>query len=78
MFAKICGGEGYATEMVMAMIDFAYSLGIRDFQGTVATENVASCRVMEKCGLRAHHTNSFKKQGTYIEYQSTIYRLHLD
>ena len=71
-------GEGYATEMVMAMIDFAHSLGIRDFQGTVATENVASCRVMEKCGLRAHHTNSFKKQGTDIEYQATIFRLHLD
>ena len=41
-------GQGYATEMVMAMIDFAYSLGIRDFQGTD------------------------------IEYQSTIFRLHLD
>ena len=71
-------GKGHATEMGKAMIDFAYSLGIRDFHCTVATENIASCRVMEKCGLQAHHTSSFKKRGTDIEYTATIYKLHLD
>lgn len=71
-------GRGYATEMAKAMMAFAYSLGIRDFQGTIAAENVASARVMEKCGMRLDHTGSFKKRGTDIVYPSSIYKMHLD
>lgn len=71
-------GQGYATEIAKAMIAFAYSLGIRDFQGTVATENVASGRVMEKCGMHLDHNGTFQKKGTGITYQSSIYKMHLD
>lgn len=71
-------GKGYATEMAKALVDFIYGQGIRDFQGTVAVENVASCRVMEKCGMHVDHESSFKKKGTDIVYPSYIYRMHLD
>ncbi len=71
-------GQGYATEMARAMMALAYSLGIRDFQGTVASENTASARVMEKCGMHLDHTSSFKKRGTDIVYPSSIYKMHLD
>ena len=71
-------GQGYATEIVKALINFAYSLGIRDFQGTVAKENSASRRVMEKCGMHLDHESSFKKNGTDIVYTSCIYKMHLD
>ena len=53
-------GNGYATEMAKAMIEFAYSLGVRNFYCTVASDNIASYRVMEKCGLKADITSSFK------------------
>ena len=71
-------GQGYATEMARAMIGLAYSLGIRDFQGTVATENTASGRVMEKCGMHLDHESSFRKRGTDIVYPSSIYKMHLN
>ena len=70
-------GKGYATEMGQALIDFAQSQGVHDFYCTVAAENTASCRVMEKLGLRHTATSSFKKEGTDIEYVSNIYTLQI-
>lgn len=70
-------GNGYATEMAKAMIKFAYSLGVRDFYCTVATDNIASCRVMEKCGLKPDITSSFKNHNTGVEHESTIYKMKL-
>lgn len=67
--------RGYATEMGRAMLAFARARGIRRFRGTVATENAASCRVMEKLGMRVKEHSSFKKQGTDITYASSIYTL---
>lgn len=69
-------GNGYATEMAQAMIGFIYSLGIRDFYCIVATENIASCRVMEKCGLKAGGTSSLKNHKTDVIYDSIIYRMN--
>ena len=71
-------GKGYATEILKALIDFAYSLGIRDFQASAATENFASRRVMQKCGMHLDHESSFKKGGTDIIYPSSIYKMNLD
>ncbi len=71
-------GNGYATEMAKAMINFAYTIGVRDFYCTVATENIASCRVMEKCGLKAASTGSFKNDITNVEHNSTIYKMRLE
>jgi RimJ/RimL family protein N-acetyltransferase len=41
----------------------------------VATENAASCRVMEKLGMRVKEHSSFNKQDTDITYASSIYTL---
>lgn len=71
-------GNGYATEMAKAMISYAYSMGVRDFYCTVATENISSCRVMEKCGLKADSAGSFKNDITNVEHNSTIYTMRLE
>ncbi len=71
-------GRGYASEMARAMIELAYSLGVRDFYCTVAKDNIASCRVMEKCGLKANAGSSFKNHNTGVDHKSTIYRMKLD
>jgi len=70
-------GNGYATKMAKAIIEFAYSLGVRNFYCTIATDNIASCRVMEKCGLKADITSSFKNHKTGVEHESTIYKMTL-
>lgn len=45
-------GQGYATEALKAVIDFAFEhLGIHTIYGECHVENVASARVMEKAGL---------------------------
>jgi len=70
-------GRGYATEMAKALIDFGYGLGIRNFRCQSAIENVASCRVMQKCGMSAAYTSSYKKRGTDIVYPSYIWKMKL-
>lgn len=43
--------NGYATEAVKAIIRFALGLGARKFIVDIAEKNIASRRVLEKCGL---------------------------
>ncbi len=46
-------GQGYATEALSEMLRFGFTqLGLRRIADSCAVENVASARVMEKCGLR--------------------------
>jgi RimJ/RimL family protein N-acetyltransferase len=46
-------GKGYATEGVRALIEAAFnSLGFDRVRGETMTVNQASCRVLEKAGLR--------------------------
>ena len=71
-------GNGYGTEMANAMIDYIYSLGIRDLYCTVARENLRSCRVLEKCGLKATSTSTFKNHRDNLILESKIYRMHLE
>ena len=69
--------RGYATEMAQAMIELAYSLGVRDFYCTVARDNLAADRVMKKCGLRPAERGSFKNHQTGVVHESIIYRMTL-
>lgn len=49
--------RGYMTEALAAVRDFAVNeLQVRRFFGGCAAENIASKRVMEKCGLRHEGT----------------------
>ena len=67
-------GNGYATEMANALIEFGYSKGIYEFTATVAKENISSSRVMEKIGMTLADKASFAKKGTDIIYESLIYK----
>ena len=70
-------GNGYAVEMVHALIGFARKLCIKSITAPVAQENKASNRVMEKCDFSIDGESSFKKSGTDIVYPTFIYKLNL-
>jgi len=70
-------GNGYAVEMVHALIDFAHKLGIKSITAPVAKENKASNRVMEKCGFFIDGESSFTKSGTDVVHPTFIYRLNI-
>ena len=67
-------GKGYASEMANALIEFGYSKGIYEFTATVAKENIASIKVMEKLGMTISDEGTFIKKGTDIVYQSLIFK----
>jgi RimJ/RimL family protein N-acetyltransferase len=47
-------GKGYATEMSKAILEFLFKQkGLNEIIGFTLTDNIASCRVMEKCGFRS-------------------------
>ena len=70
--------QGYATEAVKVMLDFAFKqLNLERVQGRCMTQNAASLRVMQKChfkyeGLARHEV---LKDGVYQDiYYSAILR----
>ncbi len=53
-----CWGQGYATEILQRIIDFAFeTLGARCVWAAAATQNEASLRVLQKGGLHFLRTN---------------------
>ncbi len=69
--------KGFATEIVKAIMDYGYSLGIKDYISDCAEENEASARVMEKCGMQLASKSSFLQPKSNIEYTSLVYKVHL-
>ena len=51
VFARDAWGNGYATEALGAMIDWARALGVWRLYAECHVEHAASWRVMEKCGF---------------------------
>jgi RimJ/RimL family protein N-acetyltransferase len=45
-------GKGFATEAVRACIDELFRMGFRQVKAGYFQENLASCRVMQKCGMQ--------------------------
>ena len=70
-------GNGYAGEMVQALIDFARRLGISTLLAPIAKANRASQRVAEKCGFSVAGEGAFTKSGTDTVFPTFIYRLAL-
>lgn len=70
--------QGYATEMIKALISFGYAKGGRRFTADVAQENIASNAVIKKLGFTIQKEGSFKKQGTNIIYNNYTYELNLE
>lgn len=51
--APVCWGRGLATELAQAMIRYGFDdLGFSRIIGSTDVPNVASCRVMERAGMR--------------------------
>lgn len=75
-FRYDCWGMGYATEAAKAMIEFARSrFGASKFAANHCEPNLASGRVIEKCGLHFVRYGEFQKfDGTgkmrSMEYES--------
>ena len=70
-------GNGYAVEMVHALMDFARKQGIKTIYAPVAKQNKASNRVMEKCGFTIEREGSFVKSGTDIVHPMHVYKLNI-
>ncbi len=46
-------GQGYATEAARALMDYGFnSLGLHRIHADTGTDNLASCRMMERLGMR--------------------------
>lgn len=62
--AKAYTGHGYATEALRAFLPYAIGkLNIDHIDGIVLEENVASQRVLEKCGFELAFTGTAQYQG---------------
>ena len=69
-------GNGYATESTNALLKFGFNtLKLHRVFGSVDTRNIASQRVMEKCGLRreAHLRHNLFQKGQWCD--SYIYAI---
>ncbi|WP_160679917.1 GNAT family N-acetyltransferase [Clostridium sp. C8-1-8] len=69
--------QGYATEMIKALIDFCHLNGAIKITAPVAKENIASNAVLKKLNFYVEKEGTFKKSGTDIVYDEYIYRLDL-
>ena len=72
-----CWGQGYTTEAVKVMIDFARRRGAKVFAAHHAVDNPASGRVMEKCGLTFRHYGEYSKFDGSETFRAKFYRLEL-
>jgi len=51
VLAKDAWGYGYATEALTAIVELARTVSVRSLRASCHVENIASMRVLEKCGF---------------------------
>lgn len=70
-------GKGFGTESRKAIIDYAAAIGLDSLESTVTDGNIASCKVLEKCGFvfdrRVPHSYQIGDQW----FDDLIYQLRL-
>lgn len=69
--------QGYAAEMVSAVVEFAKANGAQYATAGVAKENDGSNRVMQRLGFAPAREGRFKKCGTDVVYEEYIYQKKL-
>lgn len=69
--------QGYATEIVQGMIEYARKQGAEKVTILVGQENVASNRVAQKCGGKIVSESTYKKKGTDIIMKDYKYEVLL-
>lgn len=73
--AKKYTGNGYATEAVTSFLPvIAEKKGLSEIYGICLKENVASVRVMEKCGFENIFDGTGEYQGEHREIVKNIWR----
>ena len=73
--AKNFTGKGYATEAVKAFLsDMAKKLNIKEVYGICLAENLASVRVLEKCGFTQIYEGLGNYQGKEEQIIKTIWK----
>lgn len=54
---RSCRGKGYASEAVAGMLEYGHrEFALNPIVATVAPENLASLRILEKCGMCYRHS----------------------
>ena len=72
-------GKGYATEAAKAMIQWAHEqFDARDFTAFYAEENIASARVLEKCGFVHDCVGQYSRDNGNKVFKAVFVRLHIE
>ena len=67
--------RGYATEAVKAFLPvMAEAIGVREVYGICLKDNIASCRVLEKCGFKTQFIGVGAYQGEQREIVRTVWK----
>ena len=69
--------NGYATEMVQGMIEYAKFQGAKSITIMITEGNIASERIAEKFGGRVVKTSSYVKKGTNLTFTDNMYEIKL-
>lgn len=69
--------KGYATEIVLGLVDYARSQKAEKVTITINQDNIASNCVAKKCGGRIVKESAYKKRGTDMVMKDYIYEIIL-
>lgn len=76
--ARAYWGQGYATEAARAMLCWARTaLNARDFTSAHVTANVASGKVLQKCGFRFERFGHYGRFDGSEMFDASFYTLHV-
>ncbi len=67
--------KGYASEATAALVAFAFGRGVRVVRGHTKPDNVASIRVLEKCGFRPLGLVIDPDDGEVLRFERVAVRL---
>ena len=67
--------NGYASEAVQKLIEWAKEHNVKTVTAEVAKENEASCGLLRKLGFKVKEETKFRKYHMNIEYDSYVYEL---
>lgn len=71
--------KGYATEASKAIIQWAYqTLNARDFVAAHVTANIASGKVLLKCGFTFDYYGQYSRFDGSEVFDASFYKMHLD
>ena len=69
--------KGYATEALKKVIKYLFDNGFNVIEAEHHIDNIASGRVMEKCGLKFESYDEHSKRDGSVTYKVKNYRMHL-